>query len=331
MDGMENEQPLVSLIVPIYNTSVYLRECLDSVLAQTYGALEVLLIDDASQDDSADIARAYAARDGRFKYMYRENGGLSAARNTGLDAAAGEWIAFLDSDDVLPPRAIETLVTAALSNGTAMAMGAYVECHVSGRWHFNRYVGARAGVWRGEYEVQRYYVTHGQFLCHMWTKLFRRDVFVAYRFPVGKIYEDNFALPHLLSAAGSLAVVDRPVYRYQVRKGSITTQSGIRRQMDGLEARLAYADYLSARCPELTPLAHDVTLSFCCNLLARMEHMGVDKAQQEWAEVTAVMDTIIPQAAQSGLMYKVLCSAYRRDPRLVSRFVLLLFKADGIL
>lgn len=324
------DRPLVSLIVPIYKTEKYLPACLDSALAQTYTNLEVLLVDDASPDGSAAIAKDYAARDARFHYLRRENGGLSAARNTGLDAATGEWIAFLDSDDVLPPRAIETLLTAVLTHHTAMAMGAYTDYRDVHRLHLGRRMPAKAGVWRGTEAVQRYYVTDGQFLCHMWTKLFHRDVFSAYRFPEGRIYEDNFALPHLLEAAGSVAVVNRSVYHYQVRKGS-TTWSGIRRQMDGLDARIEYTDFLREHHPELVPFAHDVTVSFACNLLARMEDLCPGKEEREWREVTAVIDGILPYGARRGLLNKALYAAYRYDPHHIARLSRLAMKLGGFL
>lgn len=325
------EQPLISLIIPMYKTAVYLPDCLDSVLAQTYRNLEILLVDDASPDGCAAIAGAYAAKDPRFVYIHRENGGLSAARNTGLDAAKGDWIAFLDSDDLLPPRALEMLLTAALENDTAMAMGAYVECHAAMPLPFNRPVGAKAGVWRGGEAIQRYFLTDGQFLCHMWTKLFRRDLFSTLRFPEGKIYEDNFLLPHLLEAAGSIAVINRPVYRYQVRGGSITTQNNIRRQMDGLEARVAYTAFIEAHYPQLTPLAHDVTLSFASNLLGRMEHLGVAQCPEEWDEVTTLVRSILPQAALQNLMYRALAAAFRHDPHLLGRFVRMLLRVDQMI
>src|SRR6476469_3425300 len=100
----------LSVVVPIYNVEEYLGPCLDSIAAQTFRDLEVIMVDDGSTDRSAAIAAAYAERDGRFKLVSRPNGGLSAARNTGIGHAAGEFLAFVDSDDLLPDNAYQLLV-----------------------------------------------------------------------------------------------------------------------------------------------------------------------------------------------------------------------------
>ncbi len=102
--------PKVSVIVPVYNCEQYLRECIDSILAQTYRDFELILVDDGSSDNSGSIVDGYAAKDGRIKVIHKENGGQSSARNTGLEAAKGEYIYISDSDDVLDPRLLETVI-----------------------------------------------------------------------------------------------------------------------------------------------------------------------------------------------------------------------------
>src|SRR4051794_39065689 len=115
--------PRVSVVVPIYNVEHYLEECLESLAAQTFHDLEVVMVDDGSTDGSAAIAEAFAARDPRFKLVTRPNGGLSAARNTGLEAATGEFLAFVDSDDIVARDADEKLVTTLDSTGSDFAAG----------------------------------------------------------------------------------------------------------------------------------------------------------------------------------------------------------------
>ncbi len=99
----------VSVIIPIYNAEKYLDECLSSVAGQTYSNFECVMIDDGSKDSSAEIAKSYAARDGRFKYFYQDNAGVSAARNYGIDVCKGEYIVFVDSDDVISPHSVKWL------------------------------------------------------------------------------------------------------------------------------------------------------------------------------------------------------------------------------
>ena len=105
------ETALISVIIPVYNVEKYLRECLDSVLAQTYANFEVILVDDGSTDSSGAICDEYAARDDRFRVIHKENGGLSVARNTGMADAKGEFVYFLDSDDLIEPDALESLIS----------------------------------------------------------------------------------------------------------------------------------------------------------------------------------------------------------------------------
>ena len=109
-----SNNPLVSVIIPVYNVEKYLRQCLDSVLAQTYTKYEVLLIDDGSTDSSADICREYCKKDSRFKLYQKQNGGASSARNLGLENASGDYLFFLDSDDWIDVDSINKMVHIAL-------------------------------------------------------------------------------------------------------------------------------------------------------------------------------------------------------------------------
>ena len=102
--------PKISVIVPVYNVEKYLRRCIDSILAQTFSDFELLLIDDGSKDSSGEICEEYAGKDARIRVFHRQNGGVSTARNLGIDKAKGEWIYFVDSDDVVLPSALGTFV-----------------------------------------------------------------------------------------------------------------------------------------------------------------------------------------------------------------------------
>ncbi len=324
-------QPLVTLIVPMYQAAPYLRPCLDSAQTQTYANIEVLMVDDGSTDDTAAIARSYVERDSRFQLIQQSNQGLSAARNAALDRASGAWIGFLDSDDVLEPDAIHTLLTVALENGTAMSMGAYMECHQGKRMSLRRYVGAHSCVCHTAEETQRYFVTHGQFLFYIWTKLFRRDVFDEVRFPVGRLYEDIFTLPSLIEKAGSCAVVNRMVYRYQVRRGSLSNSINLRKQMDGVEARLAHAEFLRQRYPKLVPYANDAALSFVCGMLGKVEQVGIENAPEEWQELLEITRRLIPEAAMENVVYRAGAGLFKRNPRALSKIVRLGLRVFGSL
>lgn len=120
-------QSLISVIIPVYNVERYLHQCIDSVLAQTYTNLEIILVDDGSPDASPTICDEYVQKDKRTKVIHKDNGGLSSARNTGLDAATGDFIYFLDSDDWIADCFIETLQEAAFEHQSDISIVSYQE------------------------------------------------------------------------------------------------------------------------------------------------------------------------------------------------------------
>lgn len=124
--------PLVSIIVPVYNVENYLRKCLDSIINQTYQNIEIILVDDGSKDSSGKICDKYAKKDSRIKVIHKGNGGVSSARNNGLSIAKGEWLLFVDADDFLPEDAIGFYVKVVETEDVDMVLGSYVECDEEG-------------------------------------------------------------------------------------------------------------------------------------------------------------------------------------------------------
>ena len=139
----ENEKSLISVIIPVYRVEQYLRRCVDSVLAQTYSRIQVILVDDGSPDDCPAICDAYAAKDDRVQVIHQENAGLSGARNAGIEAAEGQYLAFVDSDDYLAPEFLECLYRACVDTGSDLSV-----C----RWE---YVKGEPVPERGSESVQR--------------------------------------------------------------------------------------------------------------------------------------------------------------------------------
>ena len=115
--------PLISVIVPVYKVEAYLPQCLDSICGQTYQNLEILLVDDGSPDRCGEICDQYAARDTRIRVIHKQNGGLSDARNAGMQQMTGSYLMFVDSDDMLPPNAVQTLFETALSENAELVIG----------------------------------------------------------------------------------------------------------------------------------------------------------------------------------------------------------------
>lgn len=129
---MPCEKPLLSIIVPVYDVERYLPKCIDSILAQTFTDFELILVEDGSPDNCPALCDAAAAKDARIRVIHQKNGGLSAARNAGLDAARGEWIGFVDSDDYIAPEMYEALYKAVQSTGADLALCDYAEVDETG-------------------------------------------------------------------------------------------------------------------------------------------------------------------------------------------------------
>ncbi len=123
---MGNQQPVLSIIIPIYNVEPYLRCCLNSILAQTFPSWEAVLVDDGSKDNCGKICDEYAAMDSRFRVIHKENGGLTSARNSGLAMASGEWVMHLDGDDWIEPEMLELLLRKGEETGADIVMGDFL-------------------------------------------------------------------------------------------------------------------------------------------------------------------------------------------------------------
>jgi len=205
----------VSVIVPVYNVCDYLADCVASLRAQTFADFECLLVDDGSTDGSGALCEELAAADGRFRVLHKPNGGLSDARNAGLDAAQGAFVAFVDSDDVLPPRALEALLEKAGPGGFDVAVG-NVELHDVVADERRPFAPLSTPTPRN--------VLDELFNVSACNKLYRREVFATRRFEKGVKFEDVAVWAGILFSGARIGYVDETVYVYNVnREGSIVT------------------------------------------------------------------------------------------------------------
>jgi CDP-glycerol glycerophosphotransferase len=244
--------PRISVVVPIYNVEAYLAECLESLAGQTVHDLEIVMVDDGSTDSSAAIAERFAERDPRFRLIRQPNGGLSRARNTGLDAASGELLAFVDSDDLLPRNAYELLLRALDRTDSDFATGNVYRLDRNGLSQL-RFVQKTFAATRLKTHVTRFRPLLGDRTA--WNKLWRRSFWDAHnlRFPDGRVHED---IPVVLPAhfmASSVDVVSEPVYYYRVRESGDKSITQRRLELKVLLDRLAAVeevhDYLLRNGP----------------------------------------------------------------------------------
>ena len=256
---------MVSIIIPVYNTANYLRECLDSALSQTFRDIEVIAVDDGSTDGSAGILAEYARRDPRLTVITQPNRGVSAARNSALRLARGRWLTFLDSDDALYPGCVATLMDAARLTGCDFVYGGWRSGKVfdpavaPGPTAVSPAVMERAEVIEGVL-----YQTSG-ILPTPWGKLYRRECLDGMNFEEGTIYEDLDLFYKVRPAADRIAVVSTPVYFYRDNPTSITNTFTPSR-LDVLKVTARLEDYMAATLPSLADAARDRRLSACFNM-----------------------------------------------------------------
>lgn len=232
---MENAEktPELSIVVPIYKVEKYLEECIQSILGQTFTDLELILVDDGSPDACPQMCDAIAEQDSRVRVIHQKNGGLSAARNTGIEAARGNWLGFVDSDDFVAPDFYEKLYNAAVNADADCAVCSVQLTHEDGsRMDTPPQWKVYGGGYTGEDVLKTITWQNNAPYLVAWNKLYRREVFRTLRYPVGRINEDVFVFAELFDTIKKVACVEQPLYFYRQRTGSIMQSKCTLRNLD---------------------------------------------------------------------------------------------------
>ncbi|MBR2339971.1 MAG: glycosyltransferase [Clostridia bacterium] len=239
-------EPLISVIVPVYNVEKYLRKCVDSIIAQTYKNLEIILVDDGSPDNCGAICDEYEEKDGRIKVIHKENGGLSSARNAGLDIASGEYIGFIDSDDFISPRMYERLYDAIKRAGADLCKCDFLR--FSEGQDMEEAIAeetlAEERVYCGE-DVLDAFSNGGVTFVTAVNKLYKKELWNDIRFPYGKLHEDEFVAHRIYDKCMSIVSISDCLYYYLQRSESIMHVYNIRR-LDVVEALCERTEYFIA-------------------------------------------------------------------------------------
>ena len=234
----------ISIIIPVYNVENYLRSCLDSVLSQTYKDFEVLMVNDGSTDSSGVICQEFAERDRRFHYFEKENGGLSDARNYGIERAQGEYLTFIDSDDFLFEDYLENLYHASRLSDSDITIGGYCRFGDSNFYFYNDRFKSDSLVSVKDFQAIQYLdsmldVTFITFST-AWGKLFKRELFSELRFPYGKYAEDQFLIWKLYMKAEKIYVFNGASYVYRMNPLGLSNIFTLKHldYIDALEERI---------------------------------------------------------------------------------------------
>lgn len=229
---------LISIIVPVYKVEPYLQRCIESIQNQTYKKIEIILVDDGSPDKCPDICDELAEKDSRIQVIHKTNGGLSDARNVGMEVANGEYFCFVDSDDYIQPTMIANLKKAIDTTDAKIAISSFMTIDENG----NRVIDSAEnpivdGCFMAEDLLPKLYQRLGWYYVVAWNKLYHRSLFDDLKFPIGKIHEDEYIVAQIIHKAKKIVCIstEEYIYIYQ-RKGSIMSSRKVQSKLDWLEA-----------------------------------------------------------------------------------------------
>ena len=235
--------PEVSVIVPVYNVENYIHRCVDSILSQTFADFELILVDDGSPDRCPEICDDYTVADPRVRVIHQTNQGQAAARNHGVQAAKGDWICFVDSDDLIHPQMLEHLYQAAISKSADISMCDAVEAEAvpDDFCHSREMDSQRICISEDSLEQLYHHGEHRYWV--IWGKLIRKSILEKIPFTEGRIYEDHAVVCRWLYKAQVVANTQQRYYFYRVNQGSTTKSTFSLKKLDflwALEEQLAF-------------------------------------------------------------------------------------------
>ncbi len=247
----------VSVIIPVYNVKLYLNEAINSILRQTYTNLEIIIIDDGSNDGSEEICVKYSQTDNRIRVFHQENRGLSAARNRGLDCMTGDAVMFLDSDDALRPDAIYKMLTAMIHEDADIVNCRFENYWTEGPMDVNKLL-TNSTKKRTEKSTGIYSRTealhaavNGTISDNAWNKLYRSSLWGELRYPEGHVYEDIYILLDIIGKAQKVFIMDEALVMHRKRCMSITTSPCLKYLEDRCLAHAHHLEYIRNNIPDV--------------------------------------------------------------------------------
>lgn len=240
--------PLISVVIPIYNVENYLHKCVDSIINQTYTNLEIILVDDGSPDNCGKICDEYEKKDSRIKVIHKINGGLSDARNAGIDIANGKYISFIDSDDYVDQDYIEFLYNQILKYRTSISICSHRVLYDTGKVIEKQ--TSEFSVLDSKKVLERILYDEGIDLS-AWAKLYDINLFKDIRYPKGRLYEDSATTYLLIDKCDKIAIASESKYNYMIRRNSITNNKFTTKKMDLIISTEEMANYIVKKYPDL--------------------------------------------------------------------------------
>ena len=312
-------QPLVSIIIPAYNVEKYIREALNSVINQTYANLDIIIVDDGSTDNTGKICDDYLRKDMRIRVVHRVQGGLSAARNTGIDIIKGEYIAFLDSDDAYVPNTIETLVKTMKDEQADIVCCRMCTRHTVKKMKTPGNNAKQYVVKKFSSEKALYEMAKGRISESACDKLYARNLFDGLRFSEGRVYEDSLLMPYLFEKARKIVKIPLELYLYRIRPNSITNYYSEIKAEGWLYVKRNWFEFLLKHTPgvfsneqsaELIDRHLHLTLGYYLNTLSSIPSLDKKIIKAFEKEISRVKKL----TTQRSLGTKILLSLYNLNP-----------------
>lgn len=209
--------PKISIVVPVYNTGIFLKECFDSIRSQTFRDFEVVVVDDGSTDNSSEICDEYARNDNRFKVIHKPNGGVSSARNTALDTVSGEYLCFIDSDDYIESDMLEKMINTIENLDVDVVQSDKQICSSKSL------LGEEGYMIFNNKELRKEFFSGTRIRASLWLGLYKSSLFKKVRFPQNIVFWEDYAvIASILNYVEKLALINKRYYHYRIRKDSAT-------------------------------------------------------------------------------------------------------------
>ena len=247
-------QPLISVIVPVYNVEKYLSKCLESIKNQTYTNLEIILVNDGSTDSSGKICEDFANNDSRIKLYHKENGGLSDARNFGIERASGTYFTFIDSDDYITQDYVDYLLKLVENSDAQIAIGSHTICYESEKKTYKG-LGQESQITITPKEALEHILLDDGIDLSAWAKLYSSKLFKEIRYPKGLAFEDTATTYKLLLLCEKISYGGKSIYNYRIRSNSITTSGSFKKKIQLISNTQEMCDDITEKYPDLQTAA----------------------------------------------------------------------------
>lgn len=286
----------ISVIIPVYNVEKYLKRCLDSVINQTYKNLEIILIDDGSTDKSGNICDEYAAKDKRIIVIHKENGGLSDARNKGLDICTGDYISFIDSDDWIENGFYEYVVNNVKDNDL-LIFDYYITNGKNSKWI--KYKNAEVELSKEKCLIELAKAKLQSYTCN---KIYKLDLFDNIRFPKGRNYEDQAIIHLIIDKCNKIRYYDKAFYYYYQNLNGITHTVNYKNYRDFLYVNILRGRFLKKKYPEI----YEYHLNYIYSAIAKLCWLYFNKKEYKIRYI--FLKKIVLKKLKNNLFnYKISC------------------------